>query len=508
MSIIRVQDTLVQELPKTILDALKTGQGSGIDTKAFETKKANEAVTFRSLIDRIFPVLTIIDYNDIIEELDHYSESELPKEAKQILLKAIKDGIVKSKSNVTAISSNSLQSLMSIIINNSALSISQKVTELKKLYSKAYYLTDSNAISPNSDIFISANFSAVGTRINDKINDELKKVGVDFRLGKYLDVGHSAAKIGETKEYVFNSPKLMSVLFDVATTSPTNFVSHSVDLNKATIIYANNTEQLKYSVTVDKDFGNNFLKMFVEFGGSIAVLENSRLNQLRGSTLEAKEKLGKNAVSMKKLLAQFKTIKDTAVRGLYNSNDLGRIIRNLFKYANSPSAINYLLSNYVTLLQTGKPLPEYKQSKSATSSVKITEKIPIVTGIAKNAKKSKPKLKIKFDKQISNLISIQNLINQSLHDQIKKNMGKGERTDVLNYRTGRFARSAEVTRLTSSREGAITAFYTYMKNPYATFSEGGQQSRPRSRDPKLLISKSIREIAATKIANRLRAVVV
>jgi hypothetical protein len=52
----------------------------------------------------------------------------------------------------------------------------------------------------------------------------------------------------------------------------------------------------------------------------------------------------------------------------------------------------------------------------------------------------------------------------------------------------------------------ITAFYSYMKNPYATFSGGGQQQYPRSRDPKLLISKSIREIAATQVGNRLRAV--
>lgn len=52
----------------------------------------------------------------------------------------------------------------------------------------------------------------------------------------------------------------------------------------------------------------------------------------------------------------------------------------------------------------------------------------------------------------------------------------------------------------------ITAFYTYMKYPYATFSEGGRQQYPRSRDPKLLISKSIREIAGTSVANRLRAV--
>jgi hypothetical protein len=47
-----------------------------------------------------------------------------------------------------------------------------------------------------------------------------------------------------------------------------------------------------------------------------------------------------------------------------------------------------------------------------------------------------------------------------------------------------------------------------MRNPYGTFSEGGQQQSPRSRDPKLLISKSIREIAQTRVDNRLRAVLV
>ena len=45
-----------------------------------------------------------------------------------------------------------------------------------------------------------------------------------------------------------------------------------------------------------------------------------------------------------------------------------------------------------------------------------------------------------------------------------------------------------------------------MKNPYATFSSGGAQQFPRSRDPKLLITKSIREIAAKLTTARLRAV--
>jgi hypothetical protein len=87
-------------------------------------------------------------------------------------------------------------------------------------------------------------------------------------------------------------------------------------------------------------------------------------------------------------------------------------------------------------------------------------------------------------------------------------MGDGTARNILNYRTGRFAASPKVLSMLQSRDGMITAFYTYMKNPYATFSEGGRQSRPRSRDPKLLIAKSIREIAETKVANRLRSVLV
>ncbi len=104
------------------------------------------------------------------------------------------------------------------------------------------------------------------------------------------------------------------------------------------------------------------------------------------------------------------------------------------------------------------------------------------------------------------LTSLQNLINRYLQDVVSANMGDGNRKDILNYRTGRLAASAKVEKVSQSREGMITAFYSYMKNPYSTFSEGGQQSSPKTRDPKLLISKSIREIAAQQVANRMRAV--
>lgn len=122
---------------------------------------------------------------------------------------------------------------------------------------------------------------------------------------------------------------------------------------------------------------------------------------------------------------------------------------------------------------------------------------------AKKTAKTQPASAISLD-----LISLQNYINTHLQDAISANMGDGKNKNILNYRTGRLAGSAKVEKLSESRSGMITAFYSFMKNPYATFSQGGRQSSPVSRDPKLLISKSIREIAAQQAISRLRAVVI
>lgn len=107
-----------------------------------------------------------------------------------------------------------------------------------------------------------------------------------------------------------------------------------------------------------------------------------------------------------------------------------------------------------------------------------------------------------------NTSSLQNLLNAKLTQTIKQNMGSGNRRDILNLRSGRFAESVRVDRISQSRQGAISVFYTYMRNPYATFSSGGRQQNPRSRDPKLLISSSIRQLAQQITQQRLRAVLV
>jgi hypothetical protein len=87
-------------------------------------------------------------------------------------------------------------------------------------------------------------------------------------------------------------------------------------------------------------------------------------------------------------------------------------------------------------------------------------------------------------------------------------MGTGASKDVLNYRTGRLANSAKVELVSQNRAGAITAFYSYMRFPYGTFSEGGAQEIPSSRDPTKLIDKSIRQIAAERAGTQLRTVLV
>lgn len=167
----------------------------------------------------------------------------------------------------------------------------------------------------------------------------------------------------------------------------------------------------------------------------------------------------------------------------------------------------------------GIQVPKIKKHTPVKDSATLPNLVPVFTntaviGAIRNKLTNKNTLTTKAPSlrtttgQFTSLISLQNLLNQNLYSQIQKNMGTGERRDVLNYRTGRFAESVKVEKMSASREGMITAFYSYMRNPYATFSFGGQQANPATRDPKLLISRSIREIGATMVANRMRAVLV
>ena len=212
-------------------------------------------------------------------------------------------------------------------------------------------------------------------------------------------------------------------------------------------------------------------------------------------------------------------------QGLYDQikNNALYLTKELINTPGSITLVQGIAKNIVNTIKTGKNLPvsttkirpkpikqKHKEvldiSKTTKEFVKAAEKLK--TAI-KNTRANS--VRIKAQKTPASTINLPKLlifINQHLQDVISANMGDGSRRDILNYRTGRLAASAKVESLSQSRQGMITAFYTYMKNPYATFSQGGRQQNPKTRDPKLLISASIREIAAQQIANKMRAVLV
>jgi len=218
----------------------------------------------------------------------------------------------------------------------------------------------------------------------------------------------------------------------------------------------------------------------------------------------------------------------TELRKLFNLTDKDAkdilksptsMLQTLINTPGSPSYIDLIAKDLTNILQ-GKPKSkvEYavKQALVAKKTTKI-QKPKSNTEEINKLKAAKSKLKaVKKDSskiveqtQVTySLASLQALLNTHLQDVISANMGSGSSRDILNYRTGRFAASAKVERMSQSREGMITAFYSYMKNPYQTFEPGYRQGFPKSRDPKLLIAKSIRDIAESKVANRMRAVVV
>lgn len=190
--------------------------------------------------------------------------------------------------------------------------------------------------------------------------------------------------------------------------------------------------------------------------------------------------------------------------------------QDLLDMKSSPS-MKTMIAQHISSILSGTPIDQQfihtnvkiaskKVPKADLSQVRAEAKKEIAKATAlKNRIKAvkRANLAKQFDPS-----SIQLLLNSMLTDRIKRNMGSGNRKDILNLRTGRFAESVNVTDVTIGRTGMLTMFYSYMKYPYATFSDGGKQQYPRSRDPKLLISKTIREISQELAIERMRSVLV
>ena len=144
-------------------------------------------------------------------------------------------------------------------------------------------------------------------------------------------------------------------------------------------------------------------------------------------------------------------------------------------------------------INTSKKQAKTKGKKPSNAGLKSTKKRSggIPSGITR-----RPSQKTKNSAiPLSTFIGI---LNSKLPATVAKNMG----SPALNYRTGRFASSVQVTDIVYTPQGFPSVGYTYQKSPYQTFEPGFRQGNP-DRDPRVLIDKSIRELAAQLVTGRL-----
>ncbi len=137
-----------------------------------------------------------------------------------------------------------------------------------------------------------------------------------------------------------------------------------------------------------------------------------------------------------------------------------------------------------------KPVKLKTKTKSKGKGAKVSASVALSSKRLKS-KKKKSKAKSSAASQPLAMVA---MLNKKLPDTVRKNMS----TPRLVNRTGRFADSVKVVDVMPTPQGFPSFGYTYQKNPYQVFEEG--EGTPPwadgNRDPRDLIDKSIREIAA------------
>jgi hypothetical protein len=160
--------------------------------------------------------------------------------------------------------------------------------------------------------------------------------------------------------------------------------------------------------------------------------------------------------------------------------------------ANSKSYMQAIDAVIDGVIAGGKKSRKKFESKNSLENTSKTPKVK-----KPKAKRPLPLRDVKG--RFTSAANIRQLLQAQITEKVKEDMGKG---GSLVNRTGRFAESVTITNVTQSRQGTLTAFYNYMKYPYQTFERGFKQGSTR-RDPRLLIHKSIRELAIKLVKTKL-----
>jgi len=172
--------------------------------------------------------------------------------------------------------------------------------------------------------------------------------------------------------------------------------------------------------------------------------------------------------------------------------------------------IGEMTAEILAAAMMGKKAPKYKSDykKELSKPKSSIQRANIKKGKKRGGTVSKVAL-VKAKHQLrankgamQNPTALKNLINRKLPEEVQKNM----HPPALQNRSGKFAESIRVIQITAARERAKLAniSFTYDRDPYGVFEmqDGDPRWATAARDPKMLIDRSIREIAAGILQER------
>ena len=323
--------------------------------------------------------------------------------------------------------------------------------------------------------------------LRKKASQELKK------LGYYSDNDYLIDRKDFNKAIVGINNKIISKITEIYPRSDTTKISRSL-----------NSKMIRES----DNYSREELERIVKYGlfNSFIDYSTSMYKEISSIDTMYRHKIGKNG----KLDSGFKSNiqftsdisedESIALNKVLKGKVTDSIVKEYARLKGSPSfrdiAETFILSKFRGLRAKIKSANKRKNpSTKGKATSKYSTKKPSKPSVSRPIK---PKARKTRESPISlrNLIP---LINTKLHDQIKLNMG----SPALNYRTGRFARSARVTDIREGRQGNIDINYSYQKDPYQLFEFPGGSPRLATpdRDPRNIIGKSVRELASEHIAS-------
>ena len=166
----------------------------------------------------------------------------------------------------------------------------------------------------------------------------------------------------------------------------------------------------------------------------------------------------------------------------------------------SRSALDIVLSNILnTALKSGAKVDKRrikKKSAPSTAKTKITKKAKkpkmLKDGELPNIVSKVPSTTSRSGSMRSNWLQLLPIINAKLPDTVAKNM----KSPRLNFRTGRFAQSAQVVNIEQTPQGFPSIVFDYERDPYDVFDRtlGRAPWNTVQRDPRALVDMSVREI--------------